>query len=260
MPSSFPGMDPFIEAQDWAGFHSRFIPVLSDLLVPRVRPRYVVRVETRVYVESIIDDGGRVVRPDVAIVETRDAPERMPGPGDSSPSIAAVECRVPISEEREELFLRIEEKTTRAVIAILEVLSPANKLLGSTGRREYLRKRDEVLRSPAHLIELDLLRGGARLPTLEPLPEGDFYAFVHRRERRPRAEVYAWPLAHTLPSIPVPLGRGDADIALELQAAFAAVYERAGYDYALDYDRAIAPPLDEARTAWVREIIARRPR
>ena len=51
MPSPFPGMDPFIEGQDWEDFHQGCIGELSALLVPRVRPRYVVRKERRIYVE-----------------------------------------------------------------------------------------------------------------------------------------------------------------------------------------------------------------
>ena len=49
MPSPFPGMDPFIEGQDWEDFHTRVITALADSLLPGVRPRYVVRVERRVY-------------------------------------------------------------------------------------------------------------------------------------------------------------------------------------------------------------------
>ena len=46
------------------------------------------------------------------------------------------------------------------VVTVLETLSPANKRPGGDGRREYLKKREEVLQSPSHLVEIDLLRGG----------------------------------------------------------------------------------------------------
>ena len=51
MPSPFPGMDPFIEDQEWEDFHSTFNTVLRESLAPGVEPRYIVRVERRVYVE-----------------------------------------------------------------------------------------------------------------------------------------------------------------------------------------------------------------
>ncbi|MFA0775855.1 MAG: hypothetical protein THHGLFOP_001379, partial [Candidatus Fervidibacter sp.] len=51
MPSPFPGMDPFIEGQLWDDFHSRFVPELAAALMPKVRPKYLVTVERRVYLE-----------------------------------------------------------------------------------------------------------------------------------------------------------------------------------------------------------------
>jgi hypothetical protein len=45
MPSPFPGMDTFIEGQKWRDFHSTLITVIRELLLPQVRPRYVVDIE-----------------------------------------------------------------------------------------------------------------------------------------------------------------------------------------------------------------------
>ena len=111
-----------------------------------------------------------------------------------------------------------------------------------------------------NLVELDLLRGGARLPTLETLPEGDYYAFVGRVKRRLHADVYAWPLAHRLPTIPIPLSPGDREASLDLQAVFDGVFDRAGYDYSLDYRRPITPPVDKTTAKWIREILKSQPR
>lgn len=52
MPSPFPGMDPFLESQEWEDFHTRLITAFSDRLSPKIEPDYLVRVERRVYVES----------------------------------------------------------------------------------------------------------------------------------------------------------------------------------------------------------------
>ena len=71
-------------------------------------------------------------------------------------------------------------------MAVIELLSPANKPRGRVGWREYLQKREEVLSSGTHLVELDLLRGGSRLPTVDPLPQGDYFVFVCRAQRRYR--------------------------------------------------------------------------
>lgn len=112
-----------------------------------------------------------------------------------------------------------------------------------------------VFFTQAHLIELDLLRAGERLTTREPLQPGDFYAFVCRKERLPKVDVYGWTLREPLPTIPVPLSGDDPDVALELQAAFTTTYDRAGYDYSLDYQARVEPPLEPGLAEWVRSLI-----
>jgi hypothetical protein len=48
-----------------------------------------------------------------------------------------------------------------------------------------------------------------------------------------------WPITldQPLPSVPVPLLAGDADVTLDLQAAFTNIYDVIGYDLAVDYTR-----------------------
>jgi hypothetical protein len=144
----------------------------------------------------------------------------------------------------EQKFLTIRSRERRDVITVIEVLSPWNKSPGD-GFKEYLQKQSGYLRSMVHIVEIDLLRGGSRLPTIEPLPAGDYFAFVGRWDRRPNLDVYHWHLQNHLPRIPIPLKVGDADAALDLQAAFERTYENAGYDYALDYDAPLDPPLSD---------------
>ena len=42
MPSPFPGMDPFLELQEWDDFHYSLYAAIRDALSPRLAPRYVV--------------------------------------------------------------------------------------------------------------------------------------------------------------------------------------------------------------------------
>jgi hypothetical protein len=206
-----------------------------------------------VYVEHDPIDELRYIQPDVAIAE-----RRVPGELSAAGTAAVIEpvvLTVPVPVEQREAFLLIELRETREVIAVIEVLSPGNKRLGSDGRREYLSKRAEVLESRTHLVELDLLRGGERLPTVEPLPAGDYYGFVCRGNRRPRVEVYAWGLRGSLPTIPIPLGADDPDASLDLQAIFTAAFDRAGFDYSLDYQVSLNPPLGGADQAWAKEML-----
>src|SRR5205823_4442575 len=81
--------------------------------------------------------------------------------------------------------------------------------------------------------------------------------FVSRARRRPEAGVWPVRLRDLLPLVPVPLANGDPDVQLDLKAALDAVYDRAGYDYLLDYGQEVEPPLSEGDAAWAREIASR---
>lgn len=257
----FPGIDPFIESQEWEDFHTRLNTVISDLLSPSLEPKYVVRVERRVYVEHVIDDQLLSRRTDVAVLAAGSR-ERSDPPGSSTataPVGSPVECLLPMPEEHREAYLVIRDREALEVVTVLETLSPANKRPHSDGQEQYLRKRDEVLQSRSHLIELDLLRGGHRLPTIGALPVADYYAIVSRVERRPRAEVYSWTLRKPAPSIPIPLQKGDSDVVLELQQAIRIVYERARYALSIDYQAPLIPALSPDDAEWSQGLLVQQP-
>src|SRR4051812_10291229 len=78
MPSPFPGMDPYLEDPEiWSGVHASILSVIQERLAPRLRPRYVVRFEERVYVTGEEDPGYRAIVPDVRVVE-RDTAAGLP--------------------------------------------------------------------------------------------------------------------------------------------------------------------------------------
>jgi hypothetical protein len=257
MPSPFPGMDPFIEGQRWRDFHTRFVTVLSEMLMPQVRPRYVVEVEQYVYLAREDEDPDRLIEPDVAVVETSLEPIASLRSASAAGLVATpVIHTVHVSRRLRQAFLTIRNHQWQNVVTVIELLSPFNKKAGE-GHTEYLVKRSNIVHTPANLVEIDLLRGGQRLPTREPLEPADFYAFVCRKERLPQVEVYPWTLREPLPTIPVPLAGDDPDVPLELQAAFTTTYDRAGYDYALDYRRPVEPPLEPSVAEWARSILPR---
>ncbi len=249
MPSVFPGMDPFIEGYEWEDFHINMISEIQALLVPHLRPEYVVRAERRIYVEHLIDDP-QLIRPDLAILRS---PEYV-GNAKTETHISIlepVERTLPKPYRVEEQYLVIRRLNSPEVITVIELLSPSNKRANSQGRQEYLSKREEILQSKTHLVELDLLHGGERLPTVEPLPNGDYYALVCRAQRRYTVSVYTWPLEHCLPIIPIPLDIGDQEISLDIQTAFDSVFDRAGYDYSLDYSHRVVPPINDSQQQWI---------
>src|SRR5207302_4006542 len=115
----------------------------------------------------------------------------------------------------------------------------------SPGRVAYMAKRRDLLHHGVNLVEVDLLLSGHRLPMLAPLPDGDYYAFVTRWPGNDRCDVYGWSVRQPLPTIPVPLRPPDADVPLDLAAAFRAAYDLGRYSRLLRYDEPITLPLAE---------------
>src|SRR5437588_7219885 len=100
-------MDPFIEGQEWEDFHTRFITALADSLLPGVRPRYVVRVERRVYLEHAPEERADFISPDLMVLERSKEPpprlERAAGTATLT-AVTPVVLSVPMPERRREAF------------------------------------------------------------------------------------------------------------------------------------------------------------
>jgi hypothetical protein len=156
--------------------------------------------------------------------------------------------------ELREHFIEIYDARNRSVVATLEVLSPVNKLAGAK-RATFLVKRRAVMASPAHWIEIDLLRGGERPP--EVAGKSDYYALLKRGGQPGPYEVWYADLRDPLPTIAVPLRDPFADVPLDLQAAFATAYAEARYDDQLQYEGSPPPPpLRPADASWAAALIS----
>lgn len=254
MPSRFPGMDPFIEDQEWEDFHSRFNTAISEALAPGVEPRYIVRVERRIYVEHGLEDNDQVRWADVSVLWSgTDASVATVSSAAAATSLVPVECLLLGPQERRETYLVIREVPSMEIVTVIETLSPSNKRASSDGREQYLAKRQEILQSRTNLVELDLLRGGKRLP-VAGLPHGDYFALVSRGHRRPRTDVFHWTLQQPLPTIPIPLKKDEPEVPLDLQAVFTTVFDRARYQLSLNYAAKPGVPLSETDANWIREL------
>jgi hypothetical protein len=141
------------------------------------------------------------------------------------------------------------------VVTVIEILSPANKVAGSRGRDSYQAKRAEVMNSPSHFVEIDLLRAGVPMTARELVPPADYYVHVSRKHRRPKGQIWPILLTERLPVVPIPLRPEHKDTALDLQAVLAASYDRAAYDLEVDYGKDPLPPVPQQYLAWIDELL-----
>jgi hypothetical protein len=147
-------------------------------------------------------------------------------------------------------YLEVREVATREVVTVIELLSPINKRSGQ-GRNSYEDKRDRVLGSSTHLVEIDLLRSGAAIGLAGQGIRSDYRVLVSRSELRPRADLYPFDVQDLMPLFPVPLRLGDGDPVVDLKGLLDQVYDRAGYDLKLEYGGAVVPEL--AKTDSLRD-------
>jgi len=254
MPSPLPGMDPYIEHPEvWSDFHGDLAGEIRAALNHRIRPRYVARLVPRVTYEIVEIEETRGVRPDVGVWQPLPVKEPSGG-GVAVIPAAPAESLIPVELPLRLFTVEVHEVGTLRLVTAIEILSPSNKQPGHEACEKYLRKRRRLLRSEAHLIEIDLLRGGQRPPLERPVPAAPYYVTLSRANRRPRVEVWPIQLRDTLPTVPVPLLHPDPDAPLDLAGIVAAVYERGGYAELIDYAQPPPPPpLSDAEAAWLDE-------
>ena len=251
MPSPFPGMDPYLEGPLWTSVHSQLAVEIARQLTPLLVPKYAALTERRLVLATPdVEDGVTItsLRSDAAVV-TRPSYEQEGGVAVAveAPLHLATVLPHPVPE----LTVEIRDTENLQLVTAIEVLSPWNKT--GSGYVEYVEKRQKLLLSTAHLIEIDLLRAGQRVPMQDPLPSADYFVLVGRANRRPVTDVWPVQLRDALPEIPVPLLKGDADVRLDLQKALTSVYDAFGYRYLIDYSSQPKVPLPAKSVEWARE-------
>ncbi len=262
MPSPFPGMDPYLEKPSrWPGVHHNFITVAQGLLTSQLRPKYIVRVEERVYIADEYDDPRRrqFRIPDVEVAvrseweNTGFKPDggELESPDDLEPVVATTW----FEEEIHQAFLNVIDVESRDVVTVIEILSPTNKIPGAHGRESYDRKFQEVMYSTSHLVEIDLLRGSRNVPLPRTIGPHEYLIHISRKGVRPRGHLYPLRLPRRLRPIPIPLKKGDPDARLDLQALIEQTYDRAGYDLEIDYKQEPEPPLSADMAAWADQLL-----
>jgi hypothetical protein len=249
-------MNPYLEQDDlWLDFHTKFLAAINERLVPQVAARYFVLLEQHIYVHEVPAESARLVgRADLSLAYPRSV-----GEGPVGAAVLATEAPVVVELTTQDVeripFLEVRDRHSRALVTVLEMLSPSNKR--GDDRKQYLAKRRELLGSTAHLVEIDLLRGGRPMPA-EHRPDCDYSVLVSRVESRPRCEFWPIRLRERLPSVPIPLRPGDADAGIDLQEILHRVHDAYGYAYFI-YTGSPQPPLAPEDASWARQLVPAAP-
>jgi hypothetical protein len=264
MKSPFPGLDPYIESCGlWEGYHNRLIHKIDEALAQVLPSGYFIDTAVRSYVVLIGAEGKDeyLAKPDVVVTEPAARKKTRKHKGNATVAVAPEEAgSVPmqafIAEKFEETFVEIyAEGKERFLVTCIEVLSPSNKRRNSEGWEEYERKRQAMLLGRANFIEIDLLRGGDKMPMLTRWPDSPYTLLVSRSSRAPYCRVWPAHFQHRVPSIPVPLRDPDPDLTLDLQPLLESIYSLGRYHERIDYNRPLTPALSEEEAVWVRDLL-----
>lgn len=253
-------MDPYFErAGTWPGFHSHFVSQFVRTLSPGLPDGYYADMQVTLFIHEppanrrvlgFADDVVAIGEP----LGRHD--DRGTNGGVATATATAPSVRMTLGdavELRKYYSVEIRADDGR-VVTVVELLSPANKRGADRGVYEH--KRAELIRAGVHFLQIDLLRGGPRLLPAEAAPH-DYDALLVRAGGGRVADVWLWGLRDALPTLPVPLGAGEADVPLDLRAALDRVYDEAGYARKL-YRGPPEVPLDEADTAWAAGLVRER--
>jgi hypothetical protein len=266
MKSRFAGMDPYIESSGlWRNFHANLLIKIQDALADLVPRHYLVRAEERSYLLLATEDEKeeREFYPDVRVIEQESRPRKRGKrrPGSAGVADAALEpeqqpmkLSALVENEVRETYIDIfATEPEQRLVTTIEVLSPANKERGGYGRELYLRKRQAALVCGVHLVEIDLVRAGTRMPMRDPWPASPFTLLVARAKQEFSCDVWPAYFHLPLPAIPIPLAAPDADVSLDLQPLIDAIYTRLRYADTIDYNKPLIPPPTKAEEGWLNQ-------
>ena len=250
MPSPFPGMNPdFERAAHWQDFHSEILSTLRRRLAPQIAPDSIIQPEEHVYIHDLPPEPRRLPgRPDLSVAHAGGAQGR--------PVVAVLEApaevRLPAQDVERVPYLEVRDRRGRELVTVTELLSPSDKRSGDD-RQQYLGKRREPLRGLAHLVEVDLLRGGAPMPA-DDRPQGDYSVLVSRVERRPAAESWPIRLRDRLPMIPIPLRPADPDAQVDLQDVLHQAHDGPGHEHFI-YEGSPEPSPSDEDARWAGQFL-----
>ena len=173
MSSPFPGMDPYLEGHLWPDVHHRLATEISRRLTPRLKPRYVARLEIYVVEDTEPEAEIGIMYPDVEVLTAdRRRPLSSQGGAPSGEAIAEAPMTVSLAPPEVRVAnVEVRDATSNKLVTGIEILSPVNKR--GKGLEAYRKKRERLRKASVHVLEIDLLRRGERslASTLPRVPD-----------------------------------------------------------------------------------------
>jgi hypothetical protein len=261
MNSPFPGMDPYIEACGlWEDFHDTLVIGIRSTLARTVPDRYLVRSGERAYI--VLEPGEphtgtyeHRAQSDVAVLVEEKASASSAATAvlpETEAEDSPITMRAITGTEYHEAFVEIRTADPQQqLVTTIEVLSPSNKRFGSPGWQQYQRKRYAHLLGLANFVEIDLLRGGRRMPMEGSWPDAPYYFLSCRKKDAPSCNVWTAHFVQPLPPISVPLLEPDPDVTFDIQSLVNGIYVESKYHRQIDYDAPCKPPLSKDDNKWL---------
>lgn len=250
-------MDLYLEGSMWSDIHHDLASAIRELIAPKIAPNYFARIERYTVRDTSPELGLGIMYPDVGLFKQMDDDYDIVREPEATyatpatvtiPNIAPVEVRIPVIE--------IRDRDNNQLITTLEILSPVNKR--RSGLAPYLAKRQRLIKSKVHLLEIDLLRYGTH-PFEHPNVPDTHYHITLVRGGAKHTDIWGFNIQDTIPIIPIPLKQPDTDILLDIRRALDMVYQRGIFELSIDYQK--TPPLpafSDEDQAWIKALLAAR--
>lgn len=239
-------MDPYVERREWwKGLHTQLIGELgTHLLPPLLAPTYFVDPEPSLQILA-----GHTMYPDLQVNAKEIFPAHHPS-GMGMPVAQATTTRAfalkTQDEPEDEMALWVRDSSER-LVTVIEIFSFSNKTPGENKRALYLAKRQELIASGVHLVEIDLLRWGKRV--VIDLPEQPYHVLVTRAEQDAKTRIYSFGFDQPIPTVPLPLIEPDEYVPLPLQQAFQVIYQARLFRERINYSKEPEGPLTNRERA-----------
>jgi Protein of unknown function (DUF4058) len=250
--NQYPGvnahMHSFWQGRDkWNWFHNVYIgQLLLSLRAILIPMGYMAQIEDSLQIRRRDD---KLTRPQADILIRDREPEHRSQRSESSSAVQTLTLDE-LEEEEEDrehpysaivVYPRSGEMLPDKAITWIELLSPTNKV--GADRREYRRKRTDLLQAGLAFVEIDYLHETP--PTFWKLPDytmGEADSHPYRIiviDPRPeyhegRASIYQFDVDQPIPTVAIPLS-GDDQIQFNFDADYQRTFEAALYGEEVDY-------------------------